>query len=188
MKSWIFVGGVGLALGSAVACGSSSGSGNFGAGDGGAEDANAADTAIGHDGAPHDATSDTARADASADTGAAEAGDVDASDDAQGNPDAPLCAAPQSKQGPTCDTCIAANCDAQWCACRNDTDSVDDAGVSGCLGYVACAEQCVAADAGTPTYCFKNVCATSAYTAAEQKEGQAFVGCLVQYCANECGP
>jgi|SRR5579859_3559958 len=185
MKSCGFAGGVvlaSLALAAAGACGGAS-SNNPAPGDGGGLDASASDGGFDREAAAHDAAGhDAAVAEAGPD-----AGTEDAAAD-QGGPDAPLCAAPATKQGAACDTCITANCESLWCACRNDTDSVDDAGVSGCLRYVACAEQCVAADAGTPTDCFKNVCATTAYTSAEQKEGQTFVGCLVQYCASECGP
>jgi hypothetical protein len=187
MKSHGLVGGVVLTLGVAVACGASSNSGPIPPGDGGSSEASASDGGIDRDAAAHDATSDTGHDGAGPDGGASDTGTQDAPDD-QGGPDAALCAPPSTKQGATCDACITANCESMWCACRNDTDSVDDAGVSGCQRYVACAEQCVAADAGTPTDCFKNVCATSAYTSAEQKEGQTFVGCLVQYCAAECGP
>jgi hypothetical protein len=62
-----------------------------------------------------------------------------------------------------------------------------DGGSTGCLGYAKCVEQCVADDAGTPTSCFQTVCALATYTSTEEQEGQAFLDCLVQYCAPDCG-
>jgi hypothetical protein len=103
-----------------------------------------------------------------------------------GGHDAAMCPDPRSIAGPVCDTCIVQNCEAVWCVCRNDPDHVDDAGRSGCLDYVRCAEVCVAMDAGTPTDCLRTICATADYTIGEQHEGQAYLDCRVQYCSREC--
>jgi hypothetical protein len=163
---------------SAASCGGGGGSGN----------AEATDAAADSDAGPrYDAHTGP---DTGVDTGPDAGAGFDARTDATTAMDAAdggTCPPPTSTPGPTCDACITQNCEAAWCACRGDTDSVDDAGVSGCIRYVGCVERCVASDSGTPTACLQNVCATSDYTTAEQHEGQAFLDCSVQYCSSPCG-
>lgn len=175
MTKWIGLGAGALALAVLPACGSSS-AGAAESGDASVE----ADVGGPPDGAKHEA-GDSGHDGSVHDGG----GSPDAEPD--GGPEAGACAAPVTKQGPACDACITSNCETTWCACRGDTDHVNDAGVSGCLLYVACVEQCVANDAGTPTDCFGTVCATASYTVNEQHEGHALVDCRVQYCSTECG-
>ncbi|HEY6459191.1 MAG TPA: hypothetical protein VIY73_03540 [Polyangiaceae bacterium] len=161
----------------AAACSSSSGGSN-----GGAErDGGVADAGHGGDAA---AVEDHAVVDApSADTAIADAG-FPAPDGA--SPDAGEQCAPPSSQGAACGACIATNCEAAWCACRNDPNNPDDAGISGCERFVKCTQECVATDAGTPTACLQQICAVAPFSSVETQEGQAFVSCLVQYCASEC--
>jgi hypothetical protein len=117
------------------------------------------------------------------------------------------CGLPRTRLGATCDDCVETNCEPAWCTCADespppvDTDaataadaafdaaSADDAGEAGggCLGYAQCVVDCVADDAGSPTSCFQTVCAVAAYPQAEQEAGHAFLDCLVQYCASDCG-
>jgi hypothetical protein len=99
--------------------------------------------------------------------------------------EAGLCGEPLTGLGPTCDGCIATNCEPTWCACADPADAAD-AG-TGCLGYVKCVEACVASDAGSPTDCLTTVCAVPQFPMPEQQAGHSFLDCLVQYCASECG-
>jgi hypothetical protein len=178
MTKWLVLGAAAALTG--VACGGGEGnSGGASALDGGSH----ADGSVGTGG---DAGRGEAGRDGSRDAPAHDAnGGPDAG--AEAGPDAAACAAPVTKQGAACDACITANCETTWCACRGDADNVSDAGVSGCLQYVACVEQCVADDAGTPTDCIGTVCATPTYTASEQHEGHALIDCRVSYCSTECG-
>ncbi|HEY8087994.1 MAG TPA: hypothetical protein VIF09_09115, partial [Polyangiaceae bacterium] len=123
------------------ACGGSS----TGGGSGGQGDAGSSDGAHPRDGTVADhAVTDSAPA------------PEGASGDATGGDGALTCAPPTSR-GAACASCVASNCDSAWCNCRADTASIDDAGNSGCVRYVDCAEQCVAADAGTPTDCLQKI-------------------------------
>jgi hypothetical protein len=97
-----------------------------------------------------------------------------------------LCGEPQTMLGSTCDGCIAQNCDATWCACAADPLDAGDGG-SGCLHYVKCVEECVADDAGSPTDCLTMLCAIAPFTTPQEQAGHAFLDCLVQYCASDCG-
>jgi hypothetical protein len=172
MTRWIGLGAAATLALALAGCGSSSSGGGAAAGD--------ASTDVGTppDGSRHDGGD-----------GGHEGGGHDGSTEAgpDGGTDAGMCQPPVSKQGPACDACITSNCETTWCACRGDTDNVNDAGVSGCLLYVECVQQCVANDAGTPTDCFGTICATASYTTNEQHEGHALVDCRVQYCSTECG-
>ena len=134
---------------------------------GAARDSSAAQDSGGFDGSAPDT--------GAPDTGAADAG-----------PDAAWCGMPQTSLGTTCDECVATNCETTWCACVADPVVAGDAG-SGCQSYVQCVEDCVAADAGTPTDCLVNVCAVPPFTSSEQKTGHTFLDCLVQYCGSPCG-
>jgi hypothetical protein len=134
---------------------------------------------------------------------AARAFDVATPDASQGDEDddAGSCGLPRTALGAACDACVQTNCEPAWCTCADESASSPDGGSSGaeagspdgaapgggCLGYAQCVESCVADDAGSPTDCFQTVCALAAYTPTQQQGGHAFLDCLVQYCAMECG-
>ncbi|HEY1697388.1 MAG TPA: hypothetical protein VGG39_34740 [Polyangiaceae bacterium] len=160
----------------AGACSSSSGGSNVEGHDAGLLDAgHPGDAAV-----PEDhAVADTAPGDAGASLPDAEVPDA-------ASPDAGAECAPPVAQGPACGVCIATNCESAWCTCRSDPSNADDAGVTGCERFVKCTQNCVATDAGTPTACLQQICAVAPFSTVEQNEGQAFVDCLVQYCASEC--
>jgi hypothetical protein len=165
---FVWVGGVVLWLGSGACGGSSSGSSPpLPAGDSGATEASARDSSM-----PD--TSVIVFDSSVYDTAAPDAGD-----DAEGG-----CGTPQTSLGMACDDCVGTNCEATWCACAADLGS---AGSGGCQEYAKCVEGCVATDAGSPTDCLTTVCAVPPFTTSEEKTGAAFLGCLVQYCGNQCG-
>ena len=147
---------------------SSSGAGGGATGDAGASDA----------GGPRDAVA--------ADHAAIEAGVADTGGALDAATDAGATCAPATSKGSACSACVASNCEAAWCTCQGDPTGIDDAGNSGCLRYVACAEDCVASDAGSPTTCLQQICSGTPLNPIEEHEGQTFIDCLVQYCDAEC--
>jgi hypothetical protein len=124
-----------------------------------------------------------AGADVAADARVYDAASADSA--AEAAPEGGACGEPYTGLGATCDDCIVANCDPTWCACAEDPDGAAGDGGS-CLSYVKCVEQCVTSDAGSPSDCLTSVCAASPLTGPEQA-GHAFLDCLIQYCASECG-
>ena len=156
----------------APACSSGSGGGSGGSpADGGASDASHP-----RDGAVEDHTA----VEASSPDAAVEASSVEA------GADGGVTCAPPTAKGTACAACVQSNCEQAWCTCSSDPANIDDAGNSGCVRYVACAEQCVATDAGTPTDCLQKICAGVPLSPIEENEGQTLVDCLVAYCDSEC--
>jgi hypothetical protein len=167
----------------AVACALVAGACSSSSGSNGGDERDASPADAGHPGdaaAPEDHSVADA---AAADTGAPlpDAGPPEAA-----SPDAASECAPPVAQGPACGVCVATNCESTWCTCHGDPSNADDAGVTGCERFVKCAQSCVATDAGNPTACLQQICAVAPFSTVEQHEGQAFVDCLVQYCASEC--
>jgi hypothetical protein len=97
------------------------------------------------------------------------------------------CGEPYTDLGGKCDDCIETNCEPVWCACATDPPDAADDGGTGCLHYVKCVEECVAQDAGSPTDCLGTICAIAPSTASEQQAGHAYLDCMIQYCATNCG-
>jgi len=125
----------------------------------------------------------SARADAdagSADAGSADAGSADAGSADAGSADAGSADAGSADAG----SADAGSADAGSADAGGPGGAT---GEGGCQGYAQCVEGCVARDAGSPTACFQTVCAIAAYTPTAQQAGHAFLDCLVQYCASECG-
>jgi hypothetical protein len=163
---------IGAALGlSTGSCGSSS----SGSAPGSSEDAGSDERAV---------LADTSLAqDASSGT------DASLSMSSDGGSDGGACGQPQTTLGAACDGCVAVNCEPAWCTCASESPAAGtvDSGGGSCLGYAKCVEDCVAQDAGSPTSCFQPICATPAYTTVEEQGGHAYLDCVVQYCASECG-
>jgi len=101
---------------------------------------------------------------------------------------------PPNTQFAGCNQCIEGCCSFAWCACAGDSGMGDGGEALGCLGFVACVEDCAyppgdsgADGGGTFDECAQR-CGPN-YAQGQTQEGMALLSCLLGSCASttQCG-